>query len=102
MPGSPSSCLEFLVLRMRHKRVRATENPLRDSLVNGREKAKMIVIVEASAKNLERQQLSLRRRIVFRKGGLRKRQNAIKRKRVCIPSRMISHSPEETQQVRSS
>jgi hypothetical protein len=86
---------------MRHKSVRATENPLRDSLVNGREKAKTIVIVEASAKNLERQQLSLRRRVVFRKGGLRKRQDAIKRKRVCIPSCMIRHSPEETQQVRS-
>ena len=49
---------------MRHKRVRATENPLRDDLVNGREKAKTIVIVEASAKNLERQQLSLRRGVV--------------------------------------
>ena len=57
LPDSPSSCLEFLVLRMRHTRVRATENPLRDDLVHGREKAKTIVIVEASAKNLERQQL---------------------------------------------
>ena len=76
MPDSPSSCLEFLVLRMRHKSVCATENPLSDSLVNGRETSKTIIIVEASAKNLERQQLSLRRRIVFRKGRLRKLQDA--------------------------
>ena len=96
MPDSPSSCLEFLILWMRHESVRATENPLRDSLVNGREQPKTIVVVEASTKNLERQQLSLRRRIVFRKGRLRKRQDTIKRKRVCVPSRMIRHSPEES------
>jgi hypothetical protein len=50
LPDSPSSCLKFLVLRMSlsHKSVRATENPLCDSLVNGREKTKTIVIIETS------------------------------------------------------
>jgi hypothetical protein len=56
----------LLVLQMRDKGMRATKDPLRDGLVNSREKAETIVVVEPSTKNLERQQLSFRRRSVFR------------------------------------
>jgi hypothetical protein len=56
----------LLILRVRDKSVRPTEDPLRECLVDGREQAKTIIVVESTSKNLERQQLRLRRRTVHR------------------------------------
>ena len=49
-----------------HKGVRATKDPLRESLVDGGEKAQPIVKVEQTTENLERRRRNFRWRIVYR------------------------------------
>ena len=59
---------------VRHKGVCETKNPLRESLIDGRKKTQPIIKIKSTAKDLERQHRSLRRRIDFGMSRLRKRQ----------------------------
>jgi hypothetical protein len=44
------------VLRVRHKGVCSTKDPLRESLIDGSEKTQPIIKIKSTAKDLERQQ----------------------------------------------
>ena len=86
LPDRTSSRLMLQVLRVRHnlKGVCATKDLLCESLIDGSKKTQPIIKIKSTAKDLERQHRSLRRRIDFGMSRLRKRQNAIQREGVRI------------------
>ena len=65
------------VLRVRHKGVCATKDQLSESLIDGSKKMQPIIKIKSTAKDLERQHHSLRRRIDFGMSRLRTQQPGV-------------------------